>query len=186
LAAALLFASVTGVADRATAQGTLGYPQQTVPLREPEPKRPTDPDTPSPADRNAAIDACGRETARRMSVPKQDVRIGNVQVQKDARGRSSFSVEWSVPDGQKGRCECAGGTVLSWNASPAGDSSRVMVDESCVRSVARRLGKRPADIDVLDIEGDEHGLATVLWESYQGERGQCRVNRGLVEKVEFD
>ena len=104
------------------------------------------------------------------------------QAQKSAEDRNAFSVEWSVPDGQQGRCECAGSTVLSWNASPA----QVMADESCVRSVARRLGKRPADIDVLDIEGDEHGLATVLWEWYQGERGRCRVNRGLVEKVEFD
>lgn len=182
LAVALLFASVTAVADRAVAQGTLGYPQQAVPPREPEPERRTAPDTPSPADRSGAIEACGRETARRMSVPKQAVRIGNVQAQKSAPGRNAFSVEWFVPDGQKGRCECAGGTVLSWNASPVHDS----VDESCVRSVARRLGKRPADIDVLDIEGDERGLATVLWESYQGERGRCLVNRGLVEKVEFD
>jgi hypothetical protein len=180
LAASLLFASVTAIADRVAAQDLPGYLHQTVPPPGRELKQRTAPDTPSPTDRNAAIEACGRETARRLSVPKQDVRISNAQ--ESTRGRNAFSVEWSVPDGQKGRCECAGGTVLSWNATLA----HVMVDESCVRSVARRLGKRPADVDVLDIEGDERGLATVLWETYQGERGRCRVNRGLVEKVEFD
>lgn len=134
------------------------------------------------AERDAAIAACVRETSRRFSVSPRDVQIGTAAARQPSAARPVLRVDWFLRDGQRGRCEYSGDTLTGWEATP----TTAFADASCIQSVAARIRKRPQDIDVLEIEGDPEGRAAVFWETYQGQRGRCEVNRGLVEKVEFE
>lgn len=134
------------------------------------------------ADLNAGIAACVRETSRRMSVSSRYIQTGTVQEKQSSPSRTIYRIDWFLGDGQRGQCDFSQNVVINWRAIPIS----AFADVSCVQSVAARIGKRPGDIDVIDIEGDPRRRASVLWESYQGERGRCLVNRGIIEKIEFE
>ncbi len=134
------------------------------------------------ADLNAGIAACVRETSRRMSVSSRYIQTGTVEEKQSSPSRPIYRIDWFLRDGQHGQCDFSQNVVIHWRAIPIS----AFADVSCVQSVAARIGKRPGDIDVIDIEGNRRRRASVLWESYQGERGRCLVNRGIVEKIEFE
>lgn len=133
-------------------------------------------------DVNAGIAACVRETSRRMSVLSRHVQTGAVEETRSSPSRPVYRIEWFLRDGQRGQCDFSSNVVVYWRAIPISPYA----DVSCVQSVAARIGKRPGDIDVIDIEGNRRHQAWVLWETYQGERGRCQVDRGLVKKVVFE
>lgn len=135
---------------------------------------------------DTAVQACRAETASRISLSPSDVRIASVGASPKRPERAV--VRWQVPEGSQGRCDVLNGSVIAWamEGKPAAPTNfRVTPEDICVRSVARHFGKRADDVDVIDVERKDRDHAVVHWETYQGDRGICRVAGIEVEKLEF-
>jgi hypothetical protein len=88
-----------------------------------------------------------------------------------------------------GHCDVLNKSVLSWqiDRQPPGPTSfRTTPEDVCIRAVAREVGKRADDVDVLDVEHIDRDRAVVHWETYQGDRGTCTVAGVAIEKLDFE
>lgn len=134
-----------------------------------------------------AIRACRAETAARLSVPLSEIQIAAVTANRKRPER--VAVGWQTRGGSAGRCDVLNGNVLSWTIErqPPGETTfRTSPEDTCIRAVAREVGKRADDIDILDVERRDRDRAVVHWETYQGERGTCTVAGAAIEKLEFE
>lgn len=134
-----------------------------------------------------AIRACRAETAARLSVPLSEIQIAAVTANRKRPER--VAVGWQVREGSTGRCDVLNGNVLSWTTErqPPGQTTfRTSPEDTCIRAVAREVGKRADDIDILDVEQRDRDRAVVYWETYQGDRGTCTVVGAVIEKLEFE
>lgn len=145
---------------------------------------------PTPATAGAyddAIRACRAETASRLSVLPNEVQIAAVTANRKRPER--VAVRWQVRQETEGRCDVLNANVLSWTLErepPGQKAFRTSPEDVCIRAVAREVGKRADDIDILDVEQKDRDSAVVHWETYQGDRGTCTVAGEAVKKLEFE